>query len=159
MLMIVNAWDGNRTINVDFTPFRFGFGATRYLVNDTWLKTALLPDQAGETITLASGETVVYVFPNTNGSTGLDNVTFQPVPPLGNSKMSITYGYLYQENVAAFGNAVDCANGCVVPVDRRLGDVFFQYTFVDPAISAKRTGALTPLGQGNSISINPPPRY
>ncbi len=159
MLMVVNAWDSNRTINIDFTPYRFGFGATRYLVNDTWLKTALLPDEAGETITLAAGETAVYIFPNTNAPTGLDNVTFQPVPPIGNSRLSVTYGYLYQENVAPFGNSVDCTNGCTVPVDRRLGDVFFQYTFLDPAISAKRTGAVLPLGQSNSISISPPTRF
>ncbi len=47
--------------------------------------------------------------------------------------MSVTYGYLYQQNVPVFGDIYDCTAGCTLPVDRRLGDVYFQSTFLDPA--------------------------
>jgi len=159
MLIVVNGWDGNRTYNVDFTPYKFGFGATRYQVSDSWLKTYLLPDEAGETLTLAAGETAVYIFPNSGAPTGLDNVTFLPVPPVGSSTMIVNVGYLYQQNVGAFGATYNCTSGCVVPVDRRLGDIFFQYTFLDPAQGTKRSSTVQALGQTNSISIDPPTRF
>jgi hypothetical protein len=158
MLIVVNGWDGSRTLNIDFTPYNSGFGATRYLVNDTWLKTALLPDKPGEAVTLNPGETAVYIFPNSNASTGLDQVAFMPVPSAGNWKMSVTYGYLYQQNVAAFGDTYECTSGCVLPVDRRLGDIYFQYTFLDPATGASRTSSLQSMGTSNSISVSGPPR-
>jgi hypothetical protein len=159
MLMVVNGWDGDRTLKIDFTPYKSGFGAVRYRVNSTWLRTALLPDENNETITLSAGETAVYIFPNSSAPTGLDNVTFLPVPPVGSSKMSITYGYIYQQNVAAFGDSYDCTSGCTLPVDRRLGDVYFQYTFTDPALGSSKTSNVQLLGQTNSLSIDPPTRY
>jgi hypothetical protein len=159
MLMVVNAWDADRTLNINFAPYKFGNGATRYRVGDTWLKTAILPDENGETITLAPGETAVYIFPNSAGPTGLDNVTFAAVPSRGSSKMSVTYGYLYQQNVAASGDTYDCTNGCVLPVDRRLGDVYFQYTFLDPTVGTTRTSNVQVLGAGNSVSVARPTRF
>lgn len=159
MLIVVNGWDGSRTVNLDFTPYKYGFGATRYLVSDTWVKSALLSDQAGETISLVAGETVVYVFPNSGAPSGLDQITFLPVPPVGSTKMSVTVGYLYQQNVAPFGNKYDCTAGCVVPVDRRIGDVYFQYTFLNPAQGSVRSSAVQALGQANTVSVHPPPRF
>jgi hypothetical protein len=158
MLMVVNGWDGSRTLNIDFTPYNSGFGATRYLVSDTSLKTALLPDEAGETLTIGPGETAVYIFPNSAASTGLDQVAIQPMPSAGSSKVSVTYGYLYQQNVPVFGDIYDCTAGCVLTVDRRLGDVYFQYTFQDPPLGGSRTSAVQPLGNSNSISLSRPPR-
>ena len=158
MLIVVNAWDGDRMLNIDFTPYKSGFGSTRYRVNDTSLKTALLPDENGETITLASGETAVYIFPNTNGPTGLDSVSFLPIAPVGNLKLSVTYGYLYSQNITAFGDSFNCTNGCSLPVDRRLGDVFFQYTFQGPSTQPARTSGVQTLGSSNIIHIDPPTR-
>ncbi len=151
MLMIVNAWDGPRTINVDFTAYKFGFGATRYRVSDTYIKTALLADSAGESLTLASGEAAIYIFPNSNAASGLDNVAVLPVSPAGSSKQAVTYGYLYQQNVAAFGDTFDCTSGCTIPVDRRIGDVYFQYTSIDPTTKAIRRGPVQLLGKSNSV--------
>ncbi len=152
MLMIVNAWDGPRTINVDFTPYKFGFGATRYRVNDTYIKNALLNDSAGETITLDSGEAAIYIFPNTNAASGLDNVTFLPVSPVG-SKLAVSYGYLYDQNVTAFGETFDCTTGCTIPVDRRIGDVFFQYATIDSAAGLRRS-AIQTLGKENAVRLS-----
>jgi hypothetical protein len=159
MLIVVNAWDGGHTLNVDFTPYKSGFGATRYRVSDAAIKTAILPDQNSETISLNSGEVAVYIFPNSNAPTGLDNVSFLPIAPVGSSRMIVTYGYLYQQNVAAYGDPHDCTSGCVLPVDRRLGDVFFQYTFFNPAQNAIRSGGLMELGPDNLVLVQPPPRF
>jgi hypothetical protein len=159
MLIVVNSWDAGHAFNIDFTPYKSGFGAVRYRVSDTGIKTAVLPDQNGESISLSSGEVAVYIFPNSIAPTGLDNVTFSAIPPVGSSKMIVTYGYLYQQNVAAFGEPHDCTNGCVLTVDRRLGEVFFQYTFLDPALSVIRSGNLMQLGPENSVSVQPPPRF
>ena len=156
MLVVVNSWDGGHALNIDFTPYKFGFGAIRYRVSDTAIKTAILPDENGETISLTSGEVAVYIFPNSNAPTGLDNVTFQPISPVGSSKMIVTYGYLYQQNVAAYGDPHDCTSGCVLPVDRRIGDVFFQYTFLDPAQNVIRSGSMMELGPDNSVLVQPP---
>jgi hypothetical protein len=159
MLIVVNGWDGDHTVNVDFTPYKSGFGATRYRVSDTSIKTALLPDENGESITLIPGEVAVYIFPNSNAPTGLDNITFVAIPPVGASKMFVTYNYLYQQNVTVYGEAHDCTNGCVLPVDRRLGNVYVQYTFLNPNANVIRAGAVTQLGPGNSVSVQPPSRY
>jgi hypothetical protein len=153
MLIIVNGWDNSRTISVDFTPYKFGFGATRYRVNDSYIYTSLLPDSNGESISMASGETLVYIFPNSNAPSGLDSVAFLPVPPVGNSRMAVTYNYLYQQNVVAFGTSVDCTAGCMIPVDRRIGDVFFQYTLIDPVTGQRRASEVKTLGGANSVRI------
>ncbi len=159
MLIVVNGWDSERTINVPFTPYKYGFGAVRYRVGDTWMKSDVLPDETGEALTLVAGETAVYIFPNAKNATGLTNVSFLPNPPLGSSQMVVTYGYLYQQNVAANGNQVNCASGCVISVDRRVGDVYFQYTFLDPVNGASRKGPVTQLGLADTVSVSPPPRF
>jgi hypothetical protein len=159
MLIVINSWDGGHPLNIDFTPYKSGFGAIRYRITDTAIKTAILPDESGEAISLSSGEVAVYIFPNSNAPTGLDNVTFQPIAPVGSSKMIVTYGYLYQQNVAAYGDPHDCTSGCVLPVDRRIGDVFFQYTFLDPVQSVIRSSSMMELGPGNSVLVQPPPRF
>jgi hypothetical protein len=152
MLIVVNAWDGSRTVNIDFTPYKSGFGATLYRVTDTNIKTALLGDSPGEIRTLSPGEAAIYIFPNSNAPSGLDQVTFLPVSPAGNSRIAVTVNYLYQQNVTAFGDSYDCTAGCVIPVDRRIGDVFFQYTFLDPA-SGLVHSAVRPLGHGNRVGL------
>ncbi len=124
MLMIVNSWDGPRQINVDFTPYKFGFGAFRYRVSETGIRTLIEPDSAGETITLDSGETVAYIFPNAQTSP-VDTVSFTPETP--GAPNALRYGYLYESNIEAFGEAIDCDNGCSVTVDRTLGPFFYQW--------------------------------
>jgi hypothetical protein len=121
-------------------------------VNDTYIKNALLNDSAGETITLDSGEAAIYIFPNTNAASGLDNVTFLPVSPVG-SKLAVSYGYLYDQNVTAFGETFDCTTGCTIPVDRRIGDVFFQYATIDSAAGLRRS-AIQTLGKENAVRLS-----
>ena len=64
MLMVVNDNDWARTLSINFTPYKSNFFAptTRYLVNSDGITKASLPYSNRETITLAPGETAVYLF-------------------------------------------------------------------------------------------------
>ncbi len=123
MLMIVNASDGPRQLAVDFTPYKYGFGSVRYRVNDTGIRTLSQPDQDGETITLDAGETVAYLFSNTETNFG---VAIPYLPRIAGIRTILRYGYIYSGNVEAFGEPVECTGGCVITVDPKIGDVFYQ---------------------------------
>jgi len=64
MLMIVNDNDWARTLSVYLQPYKANFFAptTRYLINSNGTTNASLPYVTHDTITLAAGETVVYLF-------------------------------------------------------------------------------------------------
>ena len=63
MLMIVNGNDWERTVNVDFRPYKASLGTiTSYLVNSDRITKGSLPDDNHQTITLTAGETVIYLF-------------------------------------------------------------------------------------------------
>jgi len=138
MLMIVNSWDGARTVNVDFTPYKYGFGAVRYRVSDTGIQTRIETDSNGETVTLDSGETVAYIFPN-SATLPADSVSFTPT----STGAALRYGYIYKGNVETYGEAVDCTNSCTVAVDRKLGDFF--------SVWSKATQADVALAHGRQI--------
>jgi hypothetical protein len=63
MLMIVNDNDWARTLSVDLQPYKTNLLAptTRYLVNSDGITQASLPYISHDSITLAAGETVVYL--------------------------------------------------------------------------------------------------
>jgi len=64
MLLIVNGNDWPRTIPVAFAPYSLGFGATRYWLHTNGVVTTALPaTQTSDSVTLAAGESVAYVFP------------------------------------------------------------------------------------------------
>jgi hypothetical protein len=153
MLIVVNGWDGARTLNINFTPYKSGFGAVRYVVSDTGIVVTAEVDAAGESVTLNGGDSLIYIFPNSNASNGLDNVTFLPISPVSGNRLAVTVGYLYSQNLIPFGSAVDCTSGCTIPVDRRIGDVFFQYTFLSTAASSIRRSTVQPLGAENSVKL------
>jgi hypothetical protein len=70
MLMIVNANDWARQIDVDLFPYSslavsgLVTEITRYRLSADGLMTDTVPASKGESLLLAAGETVVYVFPN-----------------------------------------------------------------------------------------------
>jgi hypothetical protein len=151
MLMIVNSWDGTRTVDVDFTPFQFGFGAVRYRVTDTGIQTRIEADSPGEKIQLEAGETVAYIFPNA-AALPADTVYFAFSDTLG-LKVALRYGYVLQGDVEAFGEAVDCTNGCNVTVDRRLGDVYYQWEVADGCGSPKPASPMALIGRDKRYQL------
>lgn len=151
MLMVVNGWDGARQLAIDFRPYKNGNGCVRYRIGDTAIKTALLPDRNGETVQLDSGESVVYVFPNT-APAPIETVVFT-AKPINGSKVALRYGYAFAGNIAGFGEAVDCSQGCSVAVDRKLGYVFYQYTVTDACNTILSRSPVQTLGTDNSVAI------
>jgi hypothetical protein len=64
MLLIVNGNDWPRTIPVAFAPYSLGYGAKRYWLHTFGVSFDALPaTQTSDSITLAAGESVAYVFP------------------------------------------------------------------------------------------------
>jgi hypothetical protein len=64
MLLIVNGNDWPRTIPVTFAPYNLGHGATRYWLHTSGVTATALPAaQTSDSVILAAGESVAYVFP------------------------------------------------------------------------------------------------
>jgi hypothetical protein len=64
MLLIVNGNDWPRTIPVSFAPYNLGFGATRYWLHTSGVTTTTLQETLKtDSVILAAGESVAYVFP------------------------------------------------------------------------------------------------
>jgi hypothetical protein len=63
--MIVNDNDWARILSVNFRPYKTNLLAPtiRYLVNSDGMTKASLPHASHDLITLAAGETAVYLFP------------------------------------------------------------------------------------------------
>ena len=155
MLLIINSWDGPCQLSVDFTPYSYGFGAARYRVTETGIRTLSEPDSPGESITLESGETVAYIFPNTQ-TTPLDIQPFTPDNP--GVPIALRYGYLYNSNVEAFGEAIDCTNGCSVNVDPTLGPFFYQWSVAGAPPSTIKAASI-PIRRPRPVKAgNPAPQ-
>ena len=151
MLMIVNSWDGSRQVSIDFTPYKYGFGAVRYRVGDTGIQTKLEADADGETVTLEAGETVGYVFPNSVAPLA-ETVSFS-FPDAVGLKTALRYGYVFPGNVEAFGESLDCTNGCTLAVDHRLGALFYQWSVADGCGTPAPASPIALLGGGKRHTI------
>ncbi|PYS54832.1 MAG: hypothetical protein DMG13_06290 [Acidobacteria bacterium] len=131
MLMIVNGNDADRTVSVDFRPYKSDAGIIRYRLSYFYLQSDLLPDSSGETITLPKGGSVVYLFPFLNSTKFLQAAFLQPTLAAGASYAGISYNYIYSDHLSQLTDSVDCTNGCTVQVDTRLGDVYYQFIYSD----------------------------
>lgn len=151
LLMVVNGWDGVRTVPVDLSSYRTGFSVLRYRVADTSIKLQPLGDVAADTALLGPGETVLYVLPRTSGANGIDSVTFQP--DTAGTKTVLRTNYLYSQNTAAFGDPVDCSAGCTVKVDRKLGEAFYSYAVLDGTGAALCRSAAILVPAGTSVGL------
>ena len=129
LLYVVNTWDGPRTVSIDLSGYRTGNGVLRYRVTDTGIKLLNLGNVATDSPALVAGESVLYLFPKNVPVSGIDTINFQPDTP--NIHVSLRTNYLYSQNTASFGDAVDCSAGCSVNIDRKLGDAFYTYAILD----------------------------
>jgi len=145
LLLVVNGWDGTRTLPIDFSPFRTGNPVLRYRVTDTGIKIQSLPDGRGETVVLSAGESAIYLFPRIAAIPGVEAVVFQPdttgLPSI------VRTSYLYSQNTQAYGDPVDCSSGCTVNIDRKLGDAFYSYSVLgaDGTLQCQSAPLLLPL--------------
>lgn len=130
MLLIVNGWDAPRRLRVDFRGFHLGYGYARYRVSHTGVATSAGKPSDGETIDLEGGETVMYLFPAADDIGFLEQAEVAAEPEEG-VRTLVRYGYLYEDAVEAFGEAVECGERCRIDVDRTVGEVFVQVVRVD----------------------------
>ncbi len=126
MLMIVNGNDWPRTITVPFNSYAASFGTARYCLQATGISVASLPaSQATDTLTLAGGETVVYIFPNIAAAMPLGNVTLTPLPSDG-PIAGVQYAYIYNSEMDQ-APVVSCQTSCTIARDPRLGNLYYRF--------------------------------
>jgi hypothetical protein len=123
MLLIVNGNDWGRAIHVDFESYQLGFGAARYRLSASRIATDALPaGQNGDTLTLASGESVAYIFPNCAAAMPLVKTILTRHRP---GDDGVQYAYIYPNRLSQ-GAVVKCANPCSIWRDPRLGGFVYQ---------------------------------
>ena len=128
LLMAVNGNDWERTVPIDFKPYRTGQAVTRYRIRYDGIDTSVVPDGPGETISLGAGETVVYLFPATRRQfAGAVDIG----PPGGANKAVLHYSYIYKEALPQHLTGIECTRGCILHLDRNLGPVFYQFDYVN----------------------------
>jgi hypothetical protein len=131
MLMIVNGSDAERSVNVEFAPYRSGGDIARYRLASAYLQSDLLRDGTGEMITLPKGGSVTYFFPSKPGVRFLQPVRLKPELPKGAIRASLSYNYIYGEHLPELTESIDCTKGCTVQVDPRLGEIRCRFTYSD----------------------------
>src|SRR5262249_16309229 len=95
------------------------------------LQSDLVPDTAGETITLPRGGSVVYLFPAASTSRPLQPSFLQPTFPAGATRASLSYNYIYSEHLSQLTDGRECNKRCTVHIDPRLGAAYYQFTYTD----------------------------
>src|SRR5260370_14888123 len=131
MLMVVNDNDAERSVSIDFTPYRTGAPIARYRLSYFHLQSDLLPDEGGDSVTLPKGGSAVYLFPFSANTSLLKFAFFQPSLPAGASSAHLSYNYIYSEHLSQLTDGVEGTSGCGVQVDTRLGDIYYQSTYTD----------------------------
>lgn len=132
LLMAINANDWAQTVTLALTPYRTGNSIARYIVGSTAIKTALISDTASDTVTLKAGETVIYLFPTAAATNYLASTSIPaPALPAGAANALLHQGYIYSQDLDNQTAGIDCTPGCTLQLDRSLGDVFYQFFFVD----------------------------
>ena len=126
MLMVVNGNDWPRTITVNLQPYGASFGTARYRVQSAGIATAILGgSQTSDTLTLAAGETVVYIFPNVATAMPLANTTLTPLPSDG-PILGIQYAYVYETQMNQMP-VESCQTSCTIARDPRLGNLYYRF--------------------------------
>ena len=131
MLLVVNGNDAERSLNIDFTPYKTGTAIARYRLSYFYLQSDLLPDSNGDSVTLPKGGSVVYLLPFSTDTSFLKSTFFQPQLPAEASQASLSYNYVYGEHLSQFTGGIECTRGCSVAQDTRLGDIYYQFTYAD----------------------------
>jgi hypothetical protein len=133
MLMVINANDWPRIVDVNLTSYRTGREVTRYRIRYDGIETDVIPDGEGETLALAAGETVAYLFPLSAGKRFTGIQAFQPPRTPAASKAVLHYSYIYKEALEPSWKGIECTKGCKVQLDRSLGPVYYRFEYLTSA--------------------------
>ncbi len=132
LFMAVNGTDFGRTLTLNLSAYRTGNSITRYIVGSTRIKTALLADAATDTVTVLAGETVIYLFPNSASTNYLSTVPISaPALPTNAVGAILHQAYIYSQDLDSQTDGTSCTAGCSLMLDSTLGNVFYQFFFVD----------------------------
>jgi hypothetical protein len=132
LLMAVNATDWPQTVTISLGPYRTGNSIARYVAGSTEIRTALIADATSDTVALGVGESVVYLFPFSAATSYLTPVSVPaPTLPSGATAAFVHVGYIYSQDLGNQTSGILCTSGCTLELDRTVGDVFYQYFFVD----------------------------
>ena len=130
-LMILNTLDSPRRVTVPFASIPAGLGPiTRYrLFHDRVVTSRIDSAQARDDVFMRPGEALVYVAPTGPAALGMQSV--RVTVPDRRARYFLRIGYFYSDMLDEHADAIDCTNGCDAAVDRSLGDVFYQFVYVD----------------------------
>jgi hypothetical protein len=99
---------------------------------------------------------VVYLFPLSASTSFLTPVFFQPAPPVGANRASLSYNYIYGEHLSQFTAGIECSLGCGVQADTRLGDIYYQFTYLDANGKVIGLSDVLELKPASRLVIEPP---
>ncbi len=158
LLIVVNGWDAPRTVLVDLSAYTTGRPVLRYSVFDTGINVQSMGNIVGDTVTLRAGETAAYLLPKVATVPGVETITFQP-DQAGNRTVLRT-NYLYSQNTAPYGDAMECTAGCRAIIDRKLGEAFYSYAVLNSsdAVQCRSAALLLPPGATVPLAVNPATR-
>ncbi len=131
LLMALNGNDWPRIVAVDFTPYRTGRPIIRYRIGSDGIATDVIADARGQSVALAPGESVVYLFPT--GTAGHFASPVRIASPANHPRAVLHYSYIYKETLPQALSGTDCTRGCTLALDRTLGPVYYQFIFLDSA--------------------------
>ena len=128
LLMVINGNDWPRTVPVDFTPYRTGQAVSCYRIGYDGIATSVVSDRPGQLTRLEAGESVAFLFPTASAGRFLSAVRI--APPGGPGKAVLHYSYIYKEALPQSLTGVDCTDGCTLHLDRTLGPVYYEFTYL-----------------------------
>jgi hypothetical protein len=147
LLIVLNAADMPATLDIDISPYQTGNTITKYLLDYRSIRSSTMADAASDTVTLGDGASVFYLFPADPGTSWLTPVTISDPGSHAGTKAVLKYSYFYQDHLASEIPGVLCTPDCDLEWDLALGDVFYQFTYLnDDDI---------PLGKGPSVLYAP----
>lgn len=157
LLMVVNGYDGNTNLTVNFSGYRTGNPITKYLISSIGIKTFLIDDVASDVLPLKAGEVAVYLFPSSAGIKYTQNIVFAPTLPEGATKAYVHYSYIFSQDLSKQTDGVDCTGNCSLALDTSLGDVYYQYYFTDSNGSFLSKGSMSVIPQGSTGTTDTAP--
>jgi hypothetical protein len=146
LLMIINGNDWQRTVPVDFAPYRTGQPINCYRIGYDGIATNVISDRSGQPTQLAAGETVVFLFPMASSRRFLSAVRM--VPPARSGKAVLRYSYIYKEALSQSLVGLDCSNDCTLHLDRTLGPVYYKFDYLGSDNLAMGTSPVLTLLEG-----------
>jgi len=151
LLLIVNGTDAPQTYTANLASYLVGGTpqTARYLATADYIRTDLLiSGTTSDIVTVPEGGALAYLVPRNAAWTNTPTQAVSLLPPnVGQSQTSVVYSYTYSGDLTKQTQATNCTAGCTLHLDRRLGDVFYQYIYMGATGIVSGRSAVTTLPQ------------